>query len=395
MGIGNWALGIEVMIFSLPDAQCPLPDALCPMPNAPFPTPHSPIPKRSLRMKVYELQSNAGIDALTLVDRPEPQPEAGQVLIRVRATSLNYRDLIVAEGTYGSGQKYPLIPMSDGAGEVVAVGEGVTRVKVGDRVAGIFFQNWIHGQLTRQNMKWDLGGGIDGMLAEYVVLHQDCLVILPNHLSYEEGATLPCAAVTAWHALVTKGNITKGESVLLLGTGGVSIFALQFAKIHGARIIITSSSDEKLARAQELGADETINYKTTPEWEKKVYELSDHTGVDHVVEVGGAGTLPKSLQAVRVAGRISLIGVLSGRGGEVNPLPILFKVLTVQGIYVGSREMFEAMNQAISQHKIKPVIDKVFPFNEAREAYRYLQSGSHFGKVVIQLKKQGVPHHNL
>ncbi|MFQ4146093.1 NAD(P)-dependent alcohol dehydrogenase [Chlorogloeopsis sp. ULAP02] len=335
-------------------------------------------------MKVYELQSNAGIDALKLVERAEPKPQVGQVLIRVQATSLNYRDLMVAEGSYGSGLKYPLIPMSDGAGEVVAVGEGVTRVKVGDRVAGIFFQEWIYGQLNRQKMKSDLGAGIDGMLVEYVVLHQDGLVILPEHLSYEEGATLPCAAVTAWHALVTKGNIKAGENVLLLGTGGVSIFALQFAKIHGARVIITSSSDEKLARAKELGADETINYKVNPDWEKKVYELSDRTGVDHVVEVGGAGTLPKSLQAVRIAGRISLIGVLSGIGAEVDPLPILFKSLTVQGIYVGSREMFEAMNQIIAQHQIKPVIDRVFSFADAQEAYRYLQSGSHFGKVVIK-----------
>ncbi|MCX7596522.1 MAG: NAD(P)-dependent alcohol dehydrogenase [Fischerella sp.] len=336
-------------------------------------------------MKVYELQSNTGIDALKLVERPEPKPQSGQVLVRVKATSLNYRDLIVAEGSYGFAQKYPLVPMSDGAGEVVAVGEGVTRVKVGDRVAGIFFQEWIDGQLTRQKMKSDLGGGIDGMLAEYVVLHQDGLVILPDHLSYEEGATLPCAAVTAWHALVTKGHVGAGETILLLGTGGVSIFALQFAKIHGARIIITSSSDEKLARARELGADETINYKTNPDWEKKVYELSDRTGADHVIEVGGPGTLPKSLQAVRIAGRISLIGVLSGRGAQVDPLPILFKSLTVQGIYVGSREMFETMNQTISQQQIKPVIDRVFPFSEAQAAYRYLQSGSHFGKVVIQV----------
>lgn len=249
-------------------------------------------------MKAYELQSNAGIDALKLVERPDPQPGLNQVLVRVKATSLNYRDLIVAQGQYGSGIKYPLIPMSDGAGEVVAVGDGVTRVKIGDRVAGIFFQDWISGTLTKQKMKSDLGGGIDGMLAEYVVLHQDGLVILPDHLSDEEGATLPCAGVTAWHALVTKGNIGRGETVLLLGTGGVSIFALQFAKIHGARVIVTSSSDEKLARVKELGADEIINYKKIPEWEKRVYEISDRTGVDHIVEVGGAGTLPKSLQAV-------------------------------------------------------------------------------------------------
>ncbi|MBH8573908.1 NAD(P)-dependent alcohol dehydrogenase [Nostocaceae cyanobacterium CENA369] len=337
-------------------------------------------------MKAYEIQSNTGIDALKLVDRPEPKPAAGQVLIKVRATSLNYRDLLVVEGAYGSGVKYPLIPLSDGAGEVVAVGEGVTRVKIGDRVAGIFFQDWIYGSLTREKMKSDLGGGIDGMLAEYVVLHQDGVVILPDRLSYCEGATLPCAAVTAWHALVTKGNISPNDIVLLLGTGGVSIFALQFAKIHGARAIVTSSSDEKLATAKQLGADEIINYKTTPDWEKQVYALTNRTGVDHVVEVGGAGTFPKSLQAVRIGGRISLIGVLSGRGSEIDPMPILFKSLAVQGIYVGSREMFEAMNQAIAQHQLQPVIDRVFPFTKAREAYSYFKSAAHFGKVVIQIE---------
>ncbi|WP_341526831.1 NAD(P)-dependent alcohol dehydrogenase [Nostoc sp. UHCC 0302] len=337
-------------------------------------------------MKVYEIQSNAGIDALTLVDRPEPKPAAGQVLVKIRATSLNYRDLIVAEGNYGSGQKYPLIPLSDGAGEVVAVGEGVTRVKIGDRVAGIFFQDWIYGSLTRQKMKSALGGDIDGVLAEYVVFHQDGLVILPDYLSYQAGATLPCAAVTAWHALITKGNISAGDSILLLGTGGVSIFALQFAKIHGAKVIVTSSSNEKLARARELGADETINYKTTPDWEQQVYQLTNRTGVDHVVEVGGAGTLPKSLQAVRIGGRISLIGILSGISNEIDPMPILFKSLTVQGIYVASREMFEAMNQAMQQHQIQPIIDRVFPFNEVPQAYCYLKSGAHFGKVVIEFE---------
>ncbi|MEH2421838.1 MAG: NAD(P)-dependent alcohol dehydrogenase [Nostoc sp.] len=334
-------------------------------------------------MKAYEIQSSAGIDALALVDRPEPKPTAGQVLIQVKATSLNYRDLLIAEGAYDAKQKYPIIPVCDGVGEVVTVGEGITRVKIGDRVAGTFFQNWIYGSFTREKMKSALGSGNDGMLAEYAVLHQDDLVILPDYLSDIEGATLPCAGVTAWHALVTEGNIRAGDSVLLLGTGGVSIFALQFAKIHGAKAIITSSSDEKLARARQLGADETINYKTTPDWEKQVYQLTNRIGVDHVVEVGGAGTLPKSLQAVRIGGRISLIGVLSGRGNEIDPSPILFKNLTVQGIEVGSREMFEAMNQAMQQHQIKPIIDRVFSFTEAREAYHYLKSAAHFGKVVI------------
>ena len=331
-------------------------------------------------MKAWEIQSDTGIDALTLALRQDPQPGYGQVLVRVRATSLNYRDLLMVRGAYGSAIELPRIPLSDGAGEVVAVGEGVSRVRVGDRVAGIFFQDWISGELTRQSLKSALGGERDGMLAEFAVLSQEGLVKLPEHLSYEEGATLPCAAVTAWHALQ---GIAPGDTVLLLGTGGVSIFALQFAQLHGARTIVTSSSDAKLDRARELGATDTINYKTTPDWEKQVYQLTDRRGVDRIVEVGGAGTLAKSFKAVRVGGTISLIGVLAGAGGAVNPLPIIMKNLTVGGIYVGSREMFEAMNRAIALHQLHPVLDRVFPFSEAPEAYRYVESAAHFGKVAI------------
>ncbi len=334
-------------------------------------------------MKTYEIKSTTGIEALSLVERPDPTPGYGQVLIRVRATSLNYRDLVMVQGAYGANQKLPLIPMSDGAGEIVALGSGVTRFLLGDRVAGIFFQDWIGGMLTAAKMDSALGGAIDGVLTEYAVLHEDGLVLLPEHLSYEAGATLPCAAVTAWHALVTKGNITAGESVLILGTGGVSIFALQFALIHGARTIVTSSSDAKLEQAKSLGATDTINYKSNPDWEKAVYKLTDRQGVDHVVEVGGAGTLSKSLLSVRVGGKISLIGILSGAALEVNPMPVMMKSLNLQGIYVGSRDMFEAMNRAIAIHQLQPVIDRVFPFTEAPAAYRHLQSATHFGKVVI------------
>lgn len=334
-------------------------------------------------MKAYQIQTDAGIDGLKLVDLPEPKPGVGQIVVRVRATSLNYRDTAVVSGRY-PGQTLPIIPLSDGAGEVVEVGEGVTRVKVGDRVAGIFFQDWIAGKLTREKIKSALGGAIDGMLAEYVVLNQEGVVHLPDHLSYEEGASLPCAAVTAWQALVNRGRLAAGETVLLLGTGGVSIFALQFAKLMGAKIIITSSSDEKLDRAKAMGAHATINYKTFPDWQKQVWELTDKQGVDQVIEVGGAGTLDRSLQSVGVGGRVSLIGVLGG-AGEVNHTQMLMKSIDMQGIYVGSREMFEAMNQAIALHQIKPVIDRTFPLDAAPDAYRYLQSGSHFGKVVIQL----------
>lgn len=333
-------------------------------------------------MQAFELQSNAGLDALVLVDRPLPEPQFGEVLVRVRAASLNYRDLLIARGAYSAKQQYPRIPLSDGAGEVVAVGAGVTRMQVGDRVAGTFFPDWLAGDPTRENTRCGRGSEIDGMLAEEVAIAADSLVKLPEHLSYEEGATLPCAAVTAWQALVEVGRVTAGETVLLLGTGGVSIFGLQIAQLLGARAIVTSSSDEKLARARELGAAETINYRTLPDWDKRVYELTQRRGVDLVVEVGGAGTLEKSLRAVRAGGRVSLIGVLAGPG-EVNPLPITMKSLSVSGIYVGSRETFERMNRAIALHQLRPVVDRVFPFAEAIAAYRYLESGAHFGKVVV------------
>ena len=334
-------------------------------------------------MKAYQIQTADGLDGLAQVELPDPTPGAGQVLIRVRATSLNFRDTAVIRGSY-SGQRLPIVPLSDGAGEVVAVGAGVTRIKVGDRVAGIFFQAWQSGSLTREKTKSALGGAIDGMLAELVLLHEDGVVKLPEYLSYEAGATLPCAAVTAWHALVPRGHLIPGETVLLLGTGGVSIFALQFAKISGARVIITSSSDEKLARAKAMGADETINYKTYPAWEEQVYGLSDREGVDQVIEVGGAGTLDKSLRSVRIGGRVSLIGVVAG-AGDVNYAQIFMKSIDVQGIYVGSREMFEAMNRVMALHQIEPVIDRIFEWKEAKAAYQHLQSGRHFGKIVIRV----------
>jgi NADPH:quinone reductase-like Zn-dependent oxidoreductase len=334
-----------------------------------------------MAMKVYRTN---GKNDLALVELPEPEPGFGQAKIRVRATSLNYRDLIVQRGEY-TGQKSPVIPMSDGAGDIVAIGDGVSRVKVGDRVAATFFQNWISDRIDREVMSSDLGGAIDGMLAEYVVLDQQGVVKLPDRLSYVEGATLPCAGVTAWHALMVKGNLQAGETVLVLGTGGVSVFATQFAKLRGAKVIATSSSDEKLERMRQLGADETINYQTIPDWEKQVYNLTDRVGADCVVEVGGAGTLAKSLQAVRYGGQIHLIGVLSGFTGEINPLPVLFKSITVNGIYVGNRDMFEEMNLTIASSQLKPAIDRVFPFAEAARAYDYLKSGSHLGKVAVEL----------
>ncbi|MFN2456155.1 MAG: NAD(P)-dependent alcohol dehydrogenase [Pyrinomonadaceae bacterium] len=333
-------------------------------------------------MKAFELQNGFGFDALKLVERAEPRPGHRQILVRVRAASLNYRDLMVVKGQYDPRMSLPRVPLSDGAGEVVAVGENVTRVKIGDRVAGIFMQTWIGGEVTPAHSKSALGGAIDGMLAEYVVLSEEGVVHIPEHLSYEEAATLPCAAVTAWNALVTQGRLTAGETVLVQGTGGVSLFALQFAKTLGARVIATSSSDEKLERALALGASDGINYRNVPEWDKRVRELTSG-GVDHVVEVGGAGTLNKSLGAVRMGGTISMIGVLTGTGGEINTISILMKSVRVQGIYVGSRVMFEAMNRAIALHYLKPVVDRVFPFEQAIDALKYMESGAHFGKICL------------
>jgi NADPH:quinone reductase-like Zn-dependent oxidoreductase len=334
-------------------------------------------------MRAYEIVSADGIDALHLAQRADPAPGPGQVLVRIRASSINYRDLSTILDPESRGLAYPTIPNSDGAGEVVAVGEGATRFKPGDRVAGTFFQRWIGGPITPEAMASALGGALDGVLAEQVVLDEDGLVAIPEHLSFEEAATLPCAALTAWHALVEAGRVKAGDTVLLLGTGGVSTFALQLAALHGARVIQTSSSDEKLVRAEEMGAWQTINYRNEPDWERRVLDATDGRGVDVVVEVGGAGTLQKSIEAVRVGGTIALIGVLTG--GQINPTPMMRKSITLKGIYVGSRCMFEDMNRAISAHGMRPVIDSTFAFEEARAAYRHMQSGRHFGKIVLTL----------
>ncbi len=327
-------------------------------------------------MKAFQLHDFSGADGLKRADLPDPVPGAGQVLMRIRAVSLNYRDLLIAKGLYNPKLKMPMTPVSDGAGEIAAVGPGVTRFKPGDRVAAAFMPDWVEGPPDDEKARSALGGGGVGMLAELAVLPAHGVVSIPPHLSFDEAATLPCAAVTAWNGLVTGGDgLPAGSSVLVQGTGGVSVFALQFARISGARVIATSSSDQKLARAIELGASDGINYRTTPDWDKKVRELTEGKGVDHIVEVGGAGTLSRSMRAVRVGGHIAVIGVLSGVEAEVNPMPILMKSIRVQGIYVGSRTMFEAMNRAITLHQIRPVIDRVFDFEHAPEAFKYLESG--------------------
>lgn len=336
-------------------------------------------------MRVVELRG-FGLDQLHIAERAEPQPGPGQLLVRVRAVALNYRDLLICAGQYDPKMQCPRVLTSDGAGEVVAVGPGVSRFAVGDRVAANFFPNWQTGPVSSERIRPSLGGDTDGMLAELVVLPETAWLTLPQHLSFEQAATLPCAALTAWNALFAGPSVlTAGQTVLVQGTGGVSIFALQFAKLAGARVIVTSSSDEKLQRAVGLGADDTINYRTMPEWDKRVRELTGGRGVDHVVEVGGAGTLSRSLRAVRTGGIVSLIGVLSGLVGSVDTLQVLMRSITVRGIFVGSCEMFAAMNRAIEQARLQPVLDRVFDFEQAAEALQYLQSAAHFGKVVIRV----------
>lgn len=337
-------------------------------------------------MKVYEVQKGStSLDGLHPAERPDPHPGAREVLIRVRATSLNYRDQMVVTGNYFGGPvSRNLIPLSDGAGEVAAVGPGVSRFKTGDRVAGTFFQGWISGPPVERHPA--LGSPLDGTLAEYIALNEDGVVAIPKSLSFEEAATLPCAGLTAWNALMVSGQPVKpGETVLCLGTGGVSMAGLLFAKAAGARVIVTSSSDEKIQRACALGASDGVNYKRFPDWEKEVVRITGGRGADHILENGGAGSLNRSFEATAFGGKVALIGFLAGREGDINPAILMMKAGMMIGIGVGSRAMFEDMNRAIEVNQIKPVVDKVFPFEKAADAFRCQASGDFIGKVVIQV----------
>ncbi|MBK8466759.1 MAG: NAD(P)-dependent alcohol dehydrogenase [Chloracidobacterium sp.] len=336
-------------------------------------------------MRAYEI-SQFGIENLSIVERVMPVPAPNEVVVKFHAASLNFRDVMVVKGQYNPRMKLPAVPFSDGSGEIVEVGESVTKWKTGDRVCSTVIQAWTDGEPSAAKSKSAIGAGNDGVLREYGAFNEEGLVAVPAHLSYEEAATLPCAALTAWNALVVSGKIKSGDTVLTLGTGGVSVFAVQFTKHFGAKVIATSGSDEKLERIKQLGADEIINYKTTPDWDKAVLELTDGIGVDHVIEVGGTGTLPRSVKAVRVGGHIALIGALD-MSGEFNPVPVFMKGIRVQGIFIGSRQMFEEMNAEIAASNLKPVIDRVFEFDKAREALNYMESGSHFGKIVVSVAR--------
>lgn len=336
-------------------------------------------------MKACQITGTDGLQSLRQVELPVPEPQPGDVRVRVRAVSLNYRDYMNVMGIKGVTGPVPRVPCSDGAGEVEAVGAGVTAWMPGDRVVVPFMPSWLDGGFTQAHAAQALGGAVDGMLREQVVIPAASLLAVPEHLSFEEAATLPCAAVTAWDALIVRGGLRAGETVLILGSGGVSVFALQIAKLHGARVLAVTSSDEKAGRLRALGADAVHNYRQDPEWDVWATAQTGGLGVDKVVEIGGPETLNRSIRACRFGGHIALIGVLTGTSGDVQTVQILRKGIRLDGIYVGSRAMFAEMLECFAKHTVRPVIDSVFSLDQAHDAFRRLESGAHFGKIVVRL----------
>ena len=329
--------------------------------------------------------SEFGKNPVKMTEGDVPEPADDEVLLQMKAVSLNFRDLLMIEGLYNPKMKLPVVPCSDGVGVVMKAGGDVKDIKAGQRVMPLFAPGWADGQIDRNHLRRSLGGPADGTLREYMCIRAADVVAVPDHLSDEEAATLPCAGLTAWSALFESGSLKSGDLLLTLGTGGVSIFALQFAAMAGAEVIITSSSDEKLNKAKELGAHHCVNYKTHSEWQKEVAKISRLRGVDQVIEVGGMGTLERSVKSVRPGGTISLIGVLSGRSAPVDLTPVLMQNIKIQGVVVGHRRSFIEMVRAVDLHKLRPVVDKTFSFDEAPKAFDYLRSGSHFGKVCIKV----------
>lgn len=336
-------------------------------------------------MKAYRIRAGAGIDSLALAEEASAPLGAGQVRVRVRAVSLNYRDLMIAGGSYPTRGERPVIPASDAVADVVELGPGATRWRLGERVATSFFPHWHAGPASAENTRAPFGADADGVLAQEIVVSQDSVFAVPAHLDDAQAATLTCAGVTAWNALFVEAGLRPGQSVLLLGTGGVSIWGLQLAKAAGLRAIVTSSSDAKLERARALGADAAINYRTHPQWQDEALRLTGGRGVDAVLEVGGAGTLARSIGATAMNGTVAIIGGVSGFGGEFDPFALITGGKRLSGIYVGSRAMGEDLARFVEVNAIAPVVDRSFAFEQAREAYRYLESGSHFGKVVVQV----------
>jgi NADPH:quinone reductase-like Zn-dependent oxidoreductase len=336
-------------------------------------------------MSAYTIRAGVGIEGLTLTNIPPRALAPHEVRVRVHAVSLNYRDIMVAKGTYPVTSDGPVVPTSDGAGEIIEVGTAVTRFKTGDRVITTFFPGWVDGEPTAAKTSSPFGAGADGLLAKEVALNEEALVAIPADLSYSEAATLSCAGLTAWTTFFWEAKLKPGDSVLLLGTGGVSIAALQIAKAAGLYSIITSSSDEKLARAKALGANATINYRTTPDWQAEVLKLTDGRGVDLVLEVGGTDTLAQSVNSTRMGGSVAIIGGVSGFGGELQPFSLIGGKRKLLGIYVGPRKALEELVDFVALNNIKPIVDREFPFSQAREAYAFLEAGQHFGKVVINV----------
>lgn len=335
-------------------------------------------------MRVFQIEGDWGMDHLKLSTRPEPKPGPGQVVVQMKASSLNYRDLVVPNRGYGVHTgTLPLIPVSDGAGVVTEVGPGVQRVAVGDRVCPTYFQRWISGEPDLERLTQSLGGPIDGTMTDTMCLSEEGVSKLPAHLSDIEAATLPCAALTAWSALVTLGNTKPGDRVLIQGCGGVALFAVAFARLLGAHVTVISSSEERMERVRQLGADATLNYRSTPEWAKATREITGGRGYDLILELGGEKTLPQSLRCIRPGGTIAMIGILSGSAMAASLGLIITRQVRLQGVTVGHRDSFEAMLRAIDQHRIKPVVDRVFAFEELKEAFAYLQSGAQFGKVCL------------
>ena len=334
-------------------------------------------------MKAFELHPEDGFDALKLVDRDRPAVGPADVRVRVRAVSLNYRDLMVARGSKKRAKR--IVPASDGAGEVIEVGRSVQRLAVGDRVAAAFFPTWLDGAFAEEHHANALGGSLDGMLAEEVVLPERAWVKIPSRYSFEQASTLPCAGVTAWHALFEAATLTPGDTVLVQGGGGVSTFALQLAQYGGARVIATSSSPDKRARLTQMGAVAAIDYNADAKWGETARVAAGNGGVDLVVEVGGAGTFDQSVASLRYGGHMSLLGILAGTQGAINTYAIFHKNIHIRGVYVGSITMFERLVRVLEQSDIDPVIDRVFPFADTRGAYEHLAGGTHFGKVVIRL----------